>query len=111
MALVAVRNSAPLLLCLLVITHFFTYSRSHKHQGCTKNFPSMKATFELKTSDEKKTDYQVSYGKKDVKSSIYSMRPAPRSLNPLPPVMDFRTTNRIDFKRLQHDDRTKPCKV
>ncbi|XP_065052844.1 uncharacterized protein LOC135682057 isoform X2 [Rhopilema esculentum] len=85
--------------------------RPHKHPGCTKNFPSMKSTMELKPSMGQKTDYQKSFGLAPLKSPAKIMRPLPATLNPNPPVMDFRTTNRLDFKKYKNAGRTKPCKL
>lgn len=97
---------------LIHFDYFLNFRRPHNHPGCTKNFPSMKLNFELKpASAYNKTDYQSTFKDTSRNPPAKMIKPLPSTLNPNPPLMDFRTTNRLAFKDLPNEGRTQPCKV
>eukprot|EP00794_Sanderia_malayensis_P003464 gene3464-3960_t len=82
--------------------------KHHKHRGCKKILPIVNATSKF---SDRKTDYQESYKNKGSLQMTQSVKPLPIALNPDPPIMDFRTTNRLHFKKENVVERTKPCKL
>lgn len=65
----------------------------------------------MPASVREKTEYQKTYKRIDMQSPTKLLKPLPSTLNPKPPIMDFRTTNRLAFKEVKNDGRTKPCKL